>query len=415
MAPLTGVPLPFISYGSTNLIVLLGGMGLLLNVAATGGWPRARRRPRLRAIDGGRMPKVVIAAGGTAGHVVPALAVADALRDSGAEVEFVGGERAEAELVPAAGLPLPSRCGWPASTAATRCAPRGPSAWRSRRPCRARGGCCARMGADAVLGRGGYVAGPVGLAARSLRLPLVLTEADSHLGFTNRLLAPVRPARLPRLPARRAATASATSVGGRPVPAGTGKADRAAARERFGIGDGRAVPAGVRRLARRAPPQRRDARRLRRRRRRAPCCTPRGRRDHAELAAPPGGAGLACRTTTCTPTSSRSPTRSRRPTWWSARSGGSVFEVAAAGLPSILVPYPHATADHQTLNARYMEEAGAAVVVPDAELDGPRLAREVAALLGAPERMRAMAKAAVETAKPGAASRVADELLQLAG
>ena len=58
----------------------------------------------------------------------------------------------------------------------------------------------------------------------------------------------------------------------------------------------------------------------------------------------------------------------------------------------MLVPYPHATADHQTRNARHMERAGAAVVVPDAELDGPRLAREVAALLGAPERMAAMGR-----------------------
>ena len=65
-----------------------------------------------------------------------------------------------------------------------------------------------------------------------------------------------------------------------------------------------------------------------------------------------------------------------------ARAGGSVFELAAAGLPAILVPYPHATADHQTANARFMEQAGAALVIPDSELDGPRLAREVAALLG---------------------------------
>ena len=97
-----------------------------------------------------------------------------------------------------------------------------------------------------------------------------------------------------------------------------------------------------------------------------------------------------------------------------ARSGGSVLELAAAGLPSILVPYPHATADHQTANARHMERAGAAVVVPDAELDGPRLAREVGALLRAPEQMRAMAKAARSVAKPGAAERIAAEVLQAA-
>jgi UDP-N-acetylglucosamine--N-acetylmuramyl-(pentapeptide) pyrophosphoryl-undecaprenol N-acetylglucosamine transferase len=97
-----------------------------------------------------------------------------------------------------------------------------------------------------------------------------------------------------------------------------------------------------------------------------------------------------------------------------ARAGGSVFELAAAGLPAILVPYPHATADHQTSNARFMERAGAAVVIADAELDGPRLAREVAALLGAPQRMAAMAKAAREVARPDAADRIAEELLALA-
>jgi UDP-N-acetylglucosamine--N-acetylmuramyl-(pentapeptide) pyrophosphoryl-undecaprenol N-acetylglucosamine transferase len=91
------------------------------------------------------------------------------------------------------------------------------------------------------------------------------------------------------------------------------------------------------------------------------------------------------------------------------------MEVAAAGLPAILVPYPHATADHQTLNARHMERAGAAVVVPDEELDGPRLAREVGALLAAPQRMSAMAKAARAVAKPDAAQRIADELLALGG
>jgi UDP-N-acetylglucosamine--N-acetylmuramyl-(pentapeptide) pyrophosphoryl-undecaprenol N-acetylglucosamine transferase len=98
-----------------------------------------------------------------------------------------------------------------------------------------------------------------------------------------------------------------------------------------------------------------------------------------------------------------------------ARAGGSVMEVAAAALPALLVPYPHATADHQTANARVVEQAGAAVVIPDAELDGPRLAREVTALLAAPERLAAMAEAARRLAKPEAAGRIADELLAPAG
>src|SRR3954447_4991461 len=131
--------------------------------------------------------RVLIAAGGTAGHVVPALAVADALRDRGAHVEFAGGERAEAELVPAAGYPfhalavagLDRRTPLKAARAAALAAR---STLHARR-------LIADVGADVVLGGGGYVAGPVGLAAVWRRVPLVLTEADSHLGVANRLLA----------------------------------------------------------------------------------------------------------------------------------------------------------------------------------------------------------------------------------
>ena len=82
-----------------------------------------------------------------------------------------------------------------------------------------------------------------------------------------------------------------------------------------------------------------------------------------------------------------------------ARSGGSIFELAAHGRPALLVPYPHAAADHQTANARWMVDAGAAVVVPDAELSGARLRSEVDRLLGDPARLAAMA------ARPAARGR----------
>jgi UDP-N-acetylglucosamine--N-acetylmuramyl-(pentapeptide) pyrophosphoryl-undecaprenol N-acetylglucosamine transferase len=98
-----------------------------------------------------------------------------------------------------------------------------------------------------------------------------------------------------------------------------------------------------------------------------------------------------------------------------ARAGGSIFELAAAGVPAVLVPYPHATADHQTGNARWMAEGGAATVVPDAELDAARLRREVVALLEAPERLATMRRSARALARPDAAERIADELLALAG
>jgi UDP-N-acetylglucosamine--N-acetylmuramyl-(pentapeptide) pyrophosphoryl-undecaprenol N-acetylglucosamine transferase len=94
-----------------------------------------------------------------------------------------------------------------------------------------------------------------------------------------------------------------------------------------------------------------------------------------------------------------------------ARSGGSVFEIAAAGRPMVLVPYPYAAADHQTENARYVERAGAAVVIPDGELTGPRLASEVGRLLGDRGRLAAMARASAALARPHAAADIAGEVL----
>jgi len=86
---------------------------------------------------------------------------------------------------------------------------------------------------------------------------------------------------------------------------------------------------------------------------------------------------------------------------------GTCFELAAAGLPSILVPSPYVTADQQTGNARRLEAVGAAVVVPDDELDGDRLVTEVDALLADAEGRRAMAAAARAWARPDAADAIA--------
>lgn len=342
--------------------------------------------------------------------MVPALAVADALRAEGAAVELIGGERAEAELVPAAGYPFhrlriagidrrnPLRAARAIGLALA-------ATLRARRLLR-------EIGADVVVGGGGYVAGPVGLAARSLRLPLVLTEADSHLGIANRLLAPLASQVFLAFPLE-GRDGSRYEVVGRPIPAANLASDRAAARERFGIAaDERCLlvfggSLGARTINEAALDAFGAA---------APCAVLHacGTRDHAALAerlerlgAPPhyrlhayvepfadalAAADLAV-----------------------ARSGGSVFELAAAGLPALLVPYPHATADHQTLNARHMAEAGAAEVVPDSELDGPRLAREVEALLADPDRLRAMGAAARAAARPDAARRIAAAVWALAG
>jgi UDP-N-acetylglucosamine--N-acetylmuramyl-(pentapeptide) pyrophosphoryl-undecaprenol N-acetylglucosamine transferase len=94
-----------------------------------------------------------------------------------------------------------------------------------------------------------------------------------------------------------------------------------------------------------------------------------------------------------------------------ARAGGSVWEIAAAGRPALLVPYPHATADHQTENARYFERGGGAVVVPEPEL---ALRRQVDELLADPERLQKMGEGMRSLARPNAADEIAKELLRLA-
>ena len=98
-----------------------------------------------------------------------------------------------------------------------------------------------------------------------------------------------------------------------------------------------------------------------------------------------------------------------------ARAGGSVFELAQYGLPAVLGPYPHATADHQTGNARWMAHGGAAVVVADAELTPHRLATAVDAILLDPHRLAAMSAASARLARPDAAADVARAVLDAIG
>ena len=132
--------------------------------------------------------RCLTAAGGTAGHVLPSLAVAEALTGRGVSVTFAGSpERAEARLVPDAGFPFDAfrvsgllrRPGLPLIRALAR-AGRAPFACRGP----------ARRQPHVVLGGGGYVAGPMVVAAWLARIPAALTEADAHLGLANRLAAP---------------------------------------------------------------------------------------------------------------------------------------------------------------------------------------------------------------------------------
>jgi UDP-N-acetylglucosamine--N-acetylmuramyl-(pentapeptide) pyrophosphoryl-undecaprenol N-acetylglucosamine transferase len=343
----------------------------------------------------------LIGAGGTAGHVIPALAVADALRARGAEVVFAGGERAERTLVPEAGyelrtlrvLPLPRRS--------------LPGALRAAAVDAAAVGQARRLVSElrpaGVLGAGGYVAGPVGLAAVLRRVPLVLMEADSHLGLTNRLLAR-RARRVCLAFPLEGREGQRYRVTGRPVPVPA--TDRDAARARFEIEPDETCvlvfggSQGARSINQAAVAAFAGAG--------FRVLHAAGERDLPSLTAPGPGYDLRGYISDFSQAIVASDLVI-------ARSGGSVFEVAAHGRPMILIPYPHATADHQTENARYFERAGAAAVIPDAELTPARLASEVGRLLADRAGLTAMGRAAAGLARPDAASEIAAELLAAAG
>jgi len=340
------------------------------------------------------------------------MAVADELRASGADVSFLGTrERIEAELVPAAGYEIDFlkvrgidrgsrlRAALAGIEAAAAVGAALRLLWR-RRP-------------DVVMGGGGFVAGPVGLAAVLARVPLVLTEADSHLGLANRLLAGR---------ARRVCLAFPIAgregeryvLTGRPVPRAVLEADRAAARARFGVAGGarcllvmggsqgaRSVnECAIATLAERAGREfsvihlagRRDFDALEERLAAAP-----HNERYTLLAYEPdlGDCLAACDLVL-------------------GRAGGSIFELTAAGRPAVLVPYPHAAAGHQEGNAAWMAAAGAATVIRDAELEADRLAAEIEVLLGDEVRLAKMAAASAALAKPHAARDIANLVLEAA-
>ncbi len=333
--------------------------------------------------------------------MVPALAVAEALRAEGAEVVFIGGDRAEARLVPAAGFALhtiaveglsrsnPLRAAR-ALGLALLALPRARSLLRALAP-------------DAVMGGGGYVAGPVGLAALSLRIPLVLTEADSHLGLTNRLLAP-RARRVCLSFPIEGRGGGRYRVTGRPVPAP--HTDRLVARAHLGLAaEGTCVLVFGGSLG---------ARSINLAALEAFAASPwqvlhvSGRRDHPELAARELRRGYHLRDYLDLEDFAAALAAADLVV---ARAGGSVFEIAANALPAVLIPYPYAAADHQAANARWMAQAGAAIVIPDGELTAERLGADVGALVADPARLAAMAAAARSLARPHAAGEVAGELL----
>ncbi|HEX6662468.1 MAG TPA: UDP-N-acetylglucosamine--N-acetylmuramyl-(pentapeptide) pyrophosphoryl-undecaprenol N-acetylglucosamine transferase [Gaiellaceae bacterium] len=335
--------------------------------------------------------------------MAPSLAVAEALQRRGVQVTFAGSpDRIEARLVPEAGYELDTfdisglpRRPSPALLRAVIRAARAPHACRrildARRP-------------DVVLGGGGYVAGPMVYAAARRRIPTALMEADAHLGLANRLAVPF---------ARRVFLSFAIDgrgepkyrVTGRPIPARSQPLPKAEGRSLFGLPREGPVllvfggSLGARVLNDLAIESFGAA---------GPAvlhlC---GTRDYDELkekvsrpdyrlfafteefGAALGACDLAL-----------------------ARAGGSVWELAAAGKPAVLVPGEFATGDHQTKNARYFEHGGGAIVVTEAEVGrAPELLRS---LLDDSARLAEMSRAMRALARPGAADEIAEELIDLA-
>ena len=351
-----------------------------------------------------REPSCLIAAGGTGGHVLPSLAVAEALVARGARVTFAGSPgRAEAQLVPEAGYEL--------DTFEIAGLPRRPSValfhslllagkapWACRR-------ILADRRPDVVLGGGGYVAGPMVLAAATRRIPAAIMEADAHLGLANRLALPFARRVFLAFPVEGMGAAGKYRVTGRPIPTRSKPIAREEARRRFDLPvEGTVLlvyggSQGARSLNELAVESFGEAGPL--------VLHLSGERDYASLQSRVGrdgyrllpythdfGAALAAADLAL------------------ARAGGSVYELAAAATPAVLVPYPHATADHQSKNARYFEQAGAAVLVPENELGRvPDLVRE---LLADGARLGAMRGAMQRVARPGAADEIAEELIALA-
>jgi UDP-N-acetylglucosamine--N-acetylmuramyl-(pentapeptide) pyrophosphoryl-undecaprenol N-acetylglucosamine transferase len=364
---------------------------------------------------------VVVTGGGTAGHVFPALATAAALRDAHrASIMFVGaGDGQEARLVPEAGFRfVPVRVSAAqarysfATVRAVSLAVRGSASVRSL-----------VRGADVVVSIGGFASGPAALAAKRTRRPLVLIEPNSVPGIVNRIAA-------------RWAAAVATTFDGTVsrLPAGvrverTGNPIRseiaavpdrrerlrAEAVDAFGLAPDRttvfvfggsqgalhldqAIAQALPALAHRGDLQ---------------LLVSTGPGREAEVARAVDAA--AALRVAVVPFIDRMDRAFALADVVVSRAGGSVAEVTACGLPSILVPYPHATENHQEANARELVAAGAARMILDRDLSSSALVAAILDLVDDPEARSAMSASAREWARPDAAVRIADLCIEVAG
>ena len=349
--------------------------------------------------------RILIAAGGTVGHVAPALAVADELRSRGVDVTFAGTpNRIEAEVVPARGYPfLPfDVSGFPRSASVQLVKAMG-KAVVAPFSC---SGIIKQVRPDAVFGAGGYVAGPMLAAARHHRLPSALSEADARIGLANRLAAPLVDRVFLAFPVA-GRTPPKYLVTGRPVDRAFVETTRAQGRAALGLGDDERVVVAFGGSLGAGPIN--DALRLA-----YDDGVPVGQRVLLVTGRGKVRAGTAPERFDELEFTSDMPNLLAAADLVVARSGGSVYEVAAARRAAILVPWAGAADDHQTLTAAPFAAAGAAVVLPDGALTAHGLREAIDRILGDTARREAMETAMATLAKPAAAREMADVLLQLA-
>lgn len=357
-----------------------------------------------------RAPHIVVMAGGTGGHVFPALAVARALQEQGATLSWIGTARGlEAELVPAHGYELDL-------IGISGLRGKGVTGWlvapvRIGRAVVQALGIIRRRRADAVLGMGGFVTGPGGVAARLLRRPLIVHEQNALAGLTNRLLARIATRVLEAFPGAIPGAEQTGNPVRREISAIEAPAQRYDGRSGplrllvIGGSQGAlALNEGLPRALAALAPESRPQVRHQSGRRHEEVTRERYREAGVEAEVVPFLDDMAAAYA------------------WAdlvvCRSGAlTVSELAAAGLPSVLVPFPHAVDDHQTVNGRFLSDAGAAVLLPQPELDS-RLKGGLEEFCADPvagrRRLVDMANSARALARPEATGVVAGICLEMA-
>src|ERR1700736_2907523 len=351
--------------------------------------------------------RAILAGGGTGGHVIPALAIANELRKSyGAEVLFIGTARGiENRLVPAAGYPLQLVRGGALKNVSLMTRTR--TAFDLPRAVWDAGRMLNEFAPDVVIGVGGYASGPAMLAAVLKHIPTLAFEPNVVPGFANRIVAKFvsgaavhfeetaeyfRRAEVTGVPVRQAFFEIAAKRGGTPTL--------------LVFGGSQGAHAINEAMIRCLSVLQREAREIH-------IIHQTGERDYDDARAAYRQRGESAEVFKFI---EDMPAAFARADLVICRSGAStVAEIAAAGKPAIFVPFPRAADDHQRVNAEALERAGAAVVVEESKLDGVWLVETVAALLGDQARLQRMSAAARSLAHPNAARDIAAMAARLAG